>query len=134
MRSPSVFSDVSVNPILAHYTGEEATDRVLLPTGRLHDGGDRCTLGLSEKGEDRLLFGPATGRSRPNVSRLRRLMRPLGARELCLVRSFAVRHLGILSVATALGHRHHRSPTVAASPAGQDPGLAQTRLSPAREH
>jgi hypothetical protein len=25
---------------------KEATDRVLLPTRRLHDGGDRCSLGL----------------------------------------------------------------------------------------
>jgi hypothetical protein len=46
-------------------------DRVLLPTRRLHDGGDRCPLGLSEQGEDGLLLGPAAGRTQGDVRRLR---------------------------------------------------------------
>ncbi len=80
--------------LLAHHTGKEAADRVLLPAGRLHDGGDRCPLGLSEQGEDGLLFGPAAGRTRGNVFRLCRLLRALGGRNLRLFGGFAVRHLG----------------------------------------
>src|SRR5262249_10580937 len=49
--------------LLAHHACKEAADRVLLPAGCLHDGSDRCPLGLSEQGEDRLLFGPAAGRT-----------------------------------------------------------------------
>ena len=117
--------------LLAHHAGKEAADRVLLPAGRLHDGGDRCALGLSEQGEDGLLFGPAAGRSRGDCSAgfAGRFARLLGARKLGLCGGFAVRHFRILSVATASGRRHHRSPTVAASPAGQDPNEANRPLS-----
>ena len=45
--------------LLAHHASKEATDRVRLPTGRLHDGSDRCTLGLS-KSRLRRLFRTAT--------------------------------------------------------------------------
>jgi hypothetical protein len=58
--------------LLAHHTREEAADRVLLPTRRLHDGGDRCPLGLFEQGEDGLLLGPATGRTGENGFMLHR--------------------------------------------------------------
>src|ERR1700730_12269181 len=47
--------------LLAHHTRKEAADRVLLPTLRLHDGGDRCPLGLTKQGEDGLLLCPAVG-------------------------------------------------------------------------
>src|SRR5690242_1241234 len=30
--------------LLAHYCGKEASNRVFLPTCRLHDGGDRCAF------------------------------------------------------------------------------------------
>jgi putative ABC transport system substrate-binding protein len=36
-------------------------DRVLLPSGRLHDRSDRCSLGLLEQPENRLLFDAAAG-------------------------------------------------------------------------
>src|SRR6202030_4548132 len=78
--------------LLAHHTRKEAADRVLLPTRRLHDGGDRCPLPLSEQGKDGLLLCPAAG----HVPRLRRLFRAaLGARKLGLSGGFAVRHLRI---------------------------------------
>jgi hypothetical protein len=62
---PPAFSDIT--ELLAHHTRKEAADRVL-PTRRLHDGGDRCPLGLSKQGEDGLLLAPATGRTRGNGS------------------------------------------------------------------
>ena len=114
--------------LLAHDTGKEAADRVLLPAGRLHDGGDRCPLGLSEQGEDRLLFGPAAGRTEgvfPGFAGF--FARLLARANLVLV--------GVLlcDISDPFGcdgnqRRHHRSPTVAASPAGQDPGWGQAAL------
>src|SRR4029077_9002673 len=44
--------------LLADDTGKKAANRVLLPTGCFHNGGNRYTPGLAEKGKDRLLFGP----------------------------------------------------------------------------
>jgi hypothetical protein len=44
--------------LLAYDTGKKAANRVLLPTGCFHNGGNRYTPGLAEKGKDRLLFGP----------------------------------------------------------------------------
>ena len=83
--------------LLAHHARKEAADRVLLPARRLHDGGDRCALGLSEQGEDGFLFGPAAGRTRGRVPRLRGPFRAaLGARKLGLCGGFAVRHFRIL--------------------------------------
>ena len=116
--------------LLAHHTRKKAADRVLLPTRRLHDGGDRCALGLSKQGEDGLLFGPAAGRTPGNVPRLRRSVRAaLGARKLGLCGDFAVRHVRILFGCDGTRRRHHRSPAVAASPAGQDPDRANRPLS-----
>src|SRR6202035_2764971 len=78
-------------------TSKEAADRVLLPARRLHDGGDRCPLRLSEQGEDGLLLGPAAGANPRECSRLCRPFRAaLSARQLGLCGDFAVRHLRIL--------------------------------------
>src|SRR5262245_33362541 len=74
---------------------------MLPPAGHIHDRGDRCSLGLLEQAEHHLLFSPAAGRTRGNASKLCRLLRALGRRELRLARCVAVRHLEILSVATA---------------------------------
>jgi hypothetical protein len=55
--------------------------------------------------------------------RLRRPFRAaLGARQLGACGGFAERHLRILFGCDGIRRRHHRSPTVAPSPAGQDPG------------
>ena len=43
--------------LFAYHPRKEAADRVLLPTRRLRDGGDRCPLGLSKQGKDGLLLG-----------------------------------------------------------------------------
>ncbi len=102
--------------LLAHHTRKEAADRVLLPAGRLHDGGDRCPLGLSKQSEDGLLLGPAAGRTQGNGRRLRRSVRAaLGARNLGLSGGFAMRHLRILfgcdgtsAVTTEAPQWHHR--------------------------
>jgi hypothetical protein len=80
-------------------------------TRRLHDGGDRCPLGLSEQGKDGLLLGPAAGRTRRNGPRICRSVRAaLGARKLGLCGDFAVRHLRILFGCNGTRRRHHRSP------------------------
>src|SRR3984893_5284328 len=50
--------------LFAHHPRKEAADRVLLPTRRLHDGGDRWPLARSQQVEDGLLLGLAAGRSR----------------------------------------------------------------------
>src|ERR1700730_13922323 len=119
--------------LLAHHACKEAADRVLLPTRRLHDGGDRCPLGLFKQGEDGLLLGPAAGRTQGNGPRLRRSVRAaLGACKLGLCGSFAVRHFRILFGCDGTRRRHHRSPAVAPSPAGQDPGWGQPALISAR--
>jgi hypothetical protein len=79
---------------LAHHTGEEASDRMPLPTGRLHDCGDRCALGLSEKRENCFLLGPSP------PGRLGSAPRPGGAfraalraRGVSLIGRSTVRHL-----------------------------------------
>jgi hypothetical protein len=58
---------------------------VLLPAGRLHDGGDRGSFGLFEQPEDRLLFGPAADRTRDTLLRFCWLLRALGRRNLVLL-------------------------------------------------
>jgi hypothetical protein len=87
-------------------------------------------LGLSEQGEDGLLLGPAAGRTRKNGRRLCRSVRAaLGARKLGLCGGYAVRHLRILFGCDGTRRRHHRSPAVAPSPAGQDPGSGHRPIS-----
>src|SRR5438552_1260495 len=58
-----------------HHAGQEAADRMLLPAGRLHDCGDRYTLGVSEQAEYGRLLGPAAGRTRASFPTLRSLFR-----------------------------------------------------------
>src|SRR5262249_49732459 len=48
----------SASQLLAHYPGKEASDRVLLPMGRAHDGGNRHPLRLAQHGEHASLFRP----------------------------------------------------------------------------
>src|SRR5438477_75207 len=75
---------------------------MLLPSCRLHDRGNRCPVGLFEQGEDRLLFGPAAGRSRASLFKLSSPLWSLCRRDLRLSGcAAAVRHLAILSAATA---------------------------------
>src|SRR2546430_4773864 len=77
--------------------------------------------GLSEHGEDGLVFGRAAGRTRGPVLRHRRSFHAaLGARKLGLVGGLLCDMLGSFSVATA--RRRRRSPAVAPLPAGQVPG------------
>src|SRR5215469_13516364 len=78
--------------LLTHDAGEETAHRVLLPSGRLHDRSDRCSLGLLEQPKNPLLFGPAASRTRGNLSTLCRLLRALGWRDLDLPGCAAVRH------------------------------------------
>jgi hypothetical protein len=118
---------------LAHHTCKEAADRVLLPIRRLHDGRDRCPLGLSQQGEDGLLLGPAAGRARRNVPRICRPFRAaFCACNLGRCGGFAVRHFRILVGCDGTRRRHHRRPAVAPSAAGQDPGWSQSALISAR--
>jgi hypothetical protein len=42
----------------AHDTGEEGADRMLLPTRRLHDGGDGCAFWSAKKAQHPVLLGP----------------------------------------------------------------------------
>jgi hypothetical protein len=88
----------------------------------LHDGSDRCSFGLSEHGEDSLLLRPAAGRTRGNVRRPCGLFVGLLARaELVFVGVLLCDMFGILFGCDGTMRRHHRSPAVAPSPAGQDP-------------
>ena len=111
--------------LLAHHGRKEAADRVLLPAGRHHDGGDGCALGLSEQGEDRLLLGPAAGRTRGRVPQARRApSRGCWRGKLGLCGGFAMRHFEILFGCGGVLRRHHRSPTVAACQRGKIPDRA----------
>jgi hypothetical protein len=113
--------------------GLQAADRMLLPTRRLHDGGDRCPLGLSERARTANCLVPPRGSNRGNVRRLRwTSCAALGGRNFGLCGDFAVRHLRILFGCDGTRRRHHRSPAVAASPAGQDSGWGQPALISAR--
>jgi hypothetical protein len=113
--------------VFAHHAGKEAADRMGLPAGRLHDRGDRCSLGLSEQGKYGFLLRPAAGRSRGPILRGRRPFRAaFGARRSGLCGGFAVRHIKILLGGNGTQRRHHPSPAVAPSPAGQDPEGAKT--------
>ena len=59
-RSPSIFQAFECQTeLLAHYTGEESANRVLLPACRLHDGGDCRALRAPEQGQDLVLLGIA---------------------------------------------------------------------------
>src|ERR1700758_154699 len=87
----------------ADHRCQKTTDRVRLPAGRLHDRGDRCSLGLSEESKNGFLLGPAAGRRRGKAFGLRRSFRnALGAGMLGLCEGFAMRHWRILLVVTAL--------------------------------
>src|SRR5207244_3363281 len=71
-------------------------DRMLLPAGRLHDRGDRYTLGLFEQREDGRLLGLAAGRTRGSFLTLAKpLCETLGMGIGTLVGAFAVRHFRI---------------------------------------
>ena len=108
--------------LLAHNTGKEAAHRVLLPTGRLHDGGDRRTCRPSKQGEDGFLLGRAAGRTCGPVPRL--FCAALGAHKLGVVGGFAMRHVRIPFSCDGTKRRHHRSPAAATKPAGRNPRKA----------
>src|SRR5712671_7387660 len=72
---------------------------MFLPCGRFHDCGDRRAFGTSQQGEDCLLLGLATSRTRAKLPALCSPVRLLGRRDFS--GNVAVRHNAILSVATA---------------------------------
>ena len=103
-----------------HHAGKEAADRMLLPTGRLHDDGDRHPFGLFEEGEHGLLLGAVAGRTRGAAfSTLVGFSRVWSARpSSCWVRCDAT---SSRSFRLRRQKRcHHRSPTVALLPVGRD--------------
>jgi len=116
--------------LLAHHASKEAADRVLLPIRCLHDRGDCCTVRLAKKGENSLLFGPATARSRRRVPRFPTPFRAaVGALRLCLIGHFAVRHFRIPSVATASGAVTAEAPQWRYRQRGRGPNGAERPLS-----
>ena len=120
--------------LLVHYCGKEAADRVLLPARRLHNGGDCCTLWLSEQGENGLLLGPAASRTRGNGPRPRGPgSRGSYARATSVFPEVLLCDIFRIPVGCDGTKRHrHRSPAVAPSPAGQGSLMGPPALISAR--
>src|SRR5262249_59988154 len=88
---------------------------MLLPAGRLHDGGDRGTLGAPQQTEDLLLLGIRTWPVLPSFLRRGGLRRALGAG--CRSRLLSAFGLGHFRTPLIGGDGivccHHRSPAEA---------------------
>src|SRR5262245_37977049 len=71
--------------LLAHHPSEEAAHRMLLPTGRTHDGRNRRSLRATQHGEHASLFRPwpAFARGASFALRLARLMPRANGRLRC---------------------------------------------------
>ena len=116
----SLFAIERQAKLLTDHPGKEAAHGVLLPAGRLHDGGDGRAVRPAQQGKDLFLLGPGAGfRFNRFLSFILFLSGSLWLQRLAARRRFLFGFRGFVAMSdSCLGYdgirrRHRRSPAEA---------------------